>query len=72
MQFTDQICAFLVAICATIPVAILGLLLGRAYRDGQRVRIIVYGLTFIHETALVALRVGIRVSRRSNWKRQSG
>jgi hypothetical protein len=55
MQFTDQICAILVAICATIPVAILGLLLGRAYRDGQRVRIIVYGLTFIHETALVAL-----------------
>jgi len=54
MPFTDQVSLVFVAICSTIPVVILGLLLSRAYRDGQRVRIIVYGLTFIHETALIA------------------
>jgi hypothetical protein len=54
MPLTDQVSLVLVAICSTIPVAILGLLLSRAYRDGQRVRIIVYGLTFLHETVLIA------------------
>jgi hypothetical protein len=55
MPFTDVVTAIFVALCASIPVLILGWLLARAYRDGQRVRIIVYGLTFIHETALVAV-----------------
>jgi hypothetical protein len=54
MQFTDLVSLVLVAISSTIPVVILGLLLSRAFRDGQRVRMIVYGLTFIHETALIA------------------
>jgi hypothetical protein len=55
MRFTDQIAALMVAIYSSVPVIILAILLGRAYRHGHRVRTIVFGLTLIHETALIAV-----------------
>lgn len=51
----DTFTAFLIAACAAIPVIALGLLLHRSWRTGNRLRTIVIGLTFIHETSLVAL-----------------
>jgi hypothetical protein len=51
----DAFTALLIAACATIPVVALGLLLHRTWSAGNRLRTIVIGLTFIHETSLVAL-----------------
>ncbi len=51
----DEFTALLIATCAAVPVLALGLLLGRAWRSGDRLRTIVVGLTFIHETSLIAL-----------------
>jgi hypothetical protein len=51
----DAFTTLLIAACATIPVIALGLLLHRAWRTGNRLRTIVIGLTFIHETSLIAL-----------------
>ena len=50
-----ELTALLIAACASVPVLALGLLLGRAWRAGDRLRTIVIGLTFLHETSLVAL-----------------
>jgi hypothetical protein len=51
----DEFTSFLIAVCASIPVLVLGLLLGRYWRAGQRLQTIVIGLTFIHEASLIAL-----------------
>lgn len=51
----DAFTTLLIAACATIPVIALGLLLHRTWRTGNRLRTIVIGLTFIHETSLIAL-----------------
>ena len=51
----DEFTAILISVCAAIPVLALGLVLGRSWRAGQRLRTIVVGLTFIHEISLIAL-----------------
>ncbi|MGA7237275.1 MAG: hypothetical protein WBY44_16435 [Bryobacteraceae bacterium] len=51
----DAFTALLIAACAAVPVFALGLLLHRSWQAGNRLRTIVIGLTFIHETSLVAL-----------------
>jgi hypothetical protein len=51
----DAFTALLIAACAAVPVLALGLLLHRSWRTGDRLRTIVIGLTFIHETSLIAL-----------------
>ncbi len=50
----DEFTALLIAACAAIPVAGLGLLLTLCWRAGERLQSIVIGLTLIHETSLVA------------------
>jgi hypothetical protein len=51
----NELTALLIALCAAVPLAALGLLLGRSLRAKERVRSIVIGLTFLHEFALIAL-----------------
>jgi hypothetical protein len=51
----DELTALLIAACAAIPVIALAILLARAWRAGDRLRTIIIGLTFIHETSLIAL-----------------